>query len=56
MLLFWLFLHGSDLGFGFMESCRDLFKSLNILPLTLQYILSLMMFGVKNKDYFISNK
>jgi len=33
-------------------SCRDLFKKLYILPLQSQYIFSLLMFIVKNKDLF----
>ena len=36
-------------------SCRNLFKKLNILPLPAQYIYSLMMFVVKDKDLFITN-
>jgi hypothetical protein len=37
---------------GNMASCRDLFKKLDILPLQSQYIFSLLMFVVKNKDFF----
>ena len=33
---------------GNRESCRELFKKLNILPLHSQYILSLLLFVVKN--------
>ena len=33
---------------GNRESCRELFKKLNILPLYSQYILSLLLFIVKN--------
>ena len=36
-------------------SCRDLFKKLNILPLHSQYILSLLLFVVKNMDIFTTN-
>src|SRR5215469_3167191 len=36
-------------------SCRDLFKKLNILPLHSQYILSLLLFVVKNMDIFTIN-
>jgi len=36
-------------------SCRNLFKRLEILPLTSQYILSLMLFVVNNKHFFIIN-
>jgi len=35
--------------------CRELFKKLNILPLHSQYILSLLLFVVKNIEEFISN-
>jgi hypothetical protein len=44
------------MGCGYRESCRDLFKELNILPLKSQYIFSLMMFVVKNRDCFVANK
>jgi len=37
------------------DSCWDLFKKLNILPLQLQYIFSLLMFVVKNNDLFKTN-
>ena len=37
------------------ESCRELFKELKILPLSSQYILSLLLFVVSNRDYFVSN-
>jgi hypothetical protein len=33
-------------------SCRDLFKNLKILPLPSQYILSLLLFVVNNRDKF----
>jgi len=36
-------------------SCRELFKTLNILPLQSQYILSVLLFIVKNMEEFISN-
>ena len=36
-------------------SCRGLFKELGILPLCSQYVLSLALFVVKNKDDFIIN-
>jgi hypothetical protein len=36
-------------------SCRELFKKLNILPLYSQYILSLLLFVVKNTDEFTTN-
>jgi hypothetical protein len=37
------------------DSCRNLFKKLRILPLKLQYILSLLLFVVNNKDQFVVN-
>jgi len=36
-------------------SCRNLFRKLEVLPLVSQYILSLMLFVVKNKNLFILN-
>jgi hypothetical protein len=36
-------------------SCRNMFKRLDILPLASQYILSLMLFVVNNKNLFILN-
>jgi hypothetical protein len=36
-------------------SCRHLFKKLEILPFVSQYILSLILFVVKNKNYFTLN-
>jgi hypothetical protein len=35
-------------------SCRTLFKDLNILPLQAQYILSMSMFVIANKELFTS--
>ena len=40
---------------GKSASCRELFKKLNILPLYLQYTLSLLLFVVKNIDEFTTN-
>jgi hypothetical protein len=40
---------------GNRESCRELFKRLNILPIHLQYILSLLLFVAKNIEMFKSN-
>jgi hypothetical protein len=37
------------------DSCRDLFKKLNILPLQSQYLLTLLMSMVKNKELFKMN-
>jgi len=34
-------------------SCRNLFRRLEILPLVTHYILSLMLFVVKNKNLFV---
>ena len=36
-------------------SCRELFKKLNILPLQSQYILSLVLFVVRNINEFKHN-
>jgi len=36
-------------------SCRNLFRKLKILPLMSQYILSLMMSIIKNKNQFTEN-
>ena len=40
---------------GNRESCRQLFKKLNILPLHSQYTLSLLLFVVKNIHMFKLN-
>jgi len=40
---------------GNKDSGRDLFKKLYILPLQSQYIFSLLMFVVKNKDFLKTN-
>ena len=40
---------------GNKESCRELFKKLNIFPLHSQYILSLLLFVVKNINMFKFN-
>jgi hypothetical protein len=42
-------------GQGNRTSCMDLFKKLEILPLKSQYIFSILLFVVNNKDLFISN-
>ena len=42
-------------GCGNRVSCRSLFKKLQILPLTSQYILSLLVFVVQNKNIFSTN-
>jgi hypothetical protein len=36
-------------------SCKNLFRRLEILPFVPKYILSLMLFVVKNKNYFTLN-
>ena len=36
-------------------SCREIFKKLNILPLQSQYIYSILLFIIKNKDQFPLN-
>ena len=43
------------MGYGYRESCRELFKELKILTLSSQYIFSLLFFIVNNRDYFVSN-
>jgi hypothetical protein len=40
---------------GNRVSCRNLFKKLQILPLTSQYMLSFLMFVVQNKNLFSTN-
>jgi hypothetical protein len=39
-------------GYRSRDSCRDLFKNLKILPLQWQYIFSLLLFVVDNKNKF----
>jgi len=36
-------------------SCRQPFKELNILPVPSQYIISVLLFLIKNKDQFMTN-
>jgi hypothetical protein len=43
------------MGSSSRVSCRNRFKSLEILPLASQYILLLLLFVVKNKNLFIIN-
>jgi len=40
---------------GIRQSCRELFRELNILPLHSQYILSLLLFVVKHINIFKLN-
>ena len=37
------------------DTCRQLFKHLQILSLSSQYIFSLLVFVIKNRDFFQSN-
>ena len=43
------------MGCEYWKSCRELFKEWKILPLSSQYIFSLLLFSVNNMDYFVSN-
>jgi hypothetical protein len=38
------------------DTCRQLFKGLEILPLKSQYILSVLLFVVKSKELFTTNQ
>ena len=38
-----------------IETCRNIFKKLKILALMSQYVLSLLIFAVKNTDQFLIN-
>jgi hypothetical protein len=40
---------------GRCDSCRELYKKLQILPLLSQYIFSLLVFVNKNRSFFMSN-
>jgi hypothetical protein len=42
-------------GCGNRVSCRNLFKKLQILSLTSQYMLSVLMCAVQNKNLFLTN-
>jgi hypothetical protein len=42
-------------GHGNRESCRNLLKELNILPLMSQYILSLLTFASNNREQYFAN-
>jgi hypothetical protein len=42
-------------GSGMRDSCLELFKKLQILPLSSQYIFSLLMFVVRNRELFKLN-
>jgi hypothetical protein len=43
------------MGHGNRESCRNLFKELNILPFMSQYILSLFTFVSNNREQSFAN-
>jgi hypothetical protein len=43
------------MGSGRRDSCRQLFRHSNILPLYSQYIFSLLLFIIKNRRQFLSN-
>ena len=43
------------MGHGNKESCRNVFKKLNILPLMSQYILSLLTFVSNYKEQYFAN-
>jgi hypothetical protein len=43
------------MGRGNRQSCRNLFKELNILPLMSQYILSLLTFVSNNREKYFAN-
>jgi hypothetical protein len=43
------------MGYEFSEPCRELLKELKILTLSSQFILSLLLFVVNNRDYFVTN-
>ena len=42
-------------GCGNRVSCRNLFKKIQVLPLTSQYMLSLLIFVVQKKKFFSTN-
>jgi hypothetical protein len=43
------------MGCSYREFCTELFKELNTLTLSSQYMFSLLLFVVNNRDYFVSN-
>ena len=43
------------MGSSSRHSCRELFKNLEVLPRQFQYIFSLLLFVVKNRELFRSN-
>jgi len=42
-------------GCRYKDSCRKLFINFKILPLPSQYILSLLMFMIRNRSQFLAN-
>ena len=42
-------------GFRSRDSCREYFKKLKILPLQSQYMLSLLLFVISDRNYFKEN-
>jgi len=43
------------MGHGNIESCRNLFKKLNILSFMLEYIISLLTFVSNNREEYFAN-
>ena len=43
------------MGIGYRDSCRELFKEEQILTLPSQYILSLLLFVIRNMNLFVPN-
>jgi len=43
------------IGCRIKDSCRKLFYNLEILPLPSQYIISLLLFMIRNKNQFLVN-
>jgi hypothetical protein len=43
------------MGRGKRESCRNLFRELNIFPLMSKYILSLLTFVSNNREHYFAN-
>jgi len=43
------------MGISSRSSCRGLFKKLDLLPVTCEYIFSLMIFNANNLDNFQTN-
>jgi hypothetical protein len=43
------------MGYSYRKFCTELFKKLNTLTLSSQYMFSFLLFVVNNRDYFVSN-